>query len=72
MDAWKQGLRVERLPNGLFRVWDSVCQWDAIYSYHADRSCMNIQWEHGAVDTVRYRIAVALFVSQPSGTRGVQ
>ena len=60
----KDQLRVEKLPNGLYRVFDFACQWHACFSFHADRACQNIQWEHGGTDALAYRFAVAKFIGQ--------
>lgn len=53
-------LTVDRLPNGLYRVYDYRCQWAACYAVTNG----NIQHVHGAVDADDYRNAVKQAIGQ--------
>ena len=50
-------LTIERLPNGLLRVWDRACRWAAIYRPDG-------RFHSGAADCEAYRKAVAEFLGR--------
>lgn len=49
--------RIERLSNGLVKLYDPDCQWDVIYN-------PNVTWCSGGTDASEYRHAVRKFMAE--------
>lgn len=54
---------VERLQNGLLRVFDRSCEWDILYDVRSDGYLV---WQHGGVDSIPARRAVREFLAHES------